>query len=300
MSGVEDILKDPPDCHIEEKEDGGSVPEKEEVTDPVDPVPVTDSTEASSLTGSWTLLEKEEEEGRKKPESETGSASGSSIDVLDQNDIRDQPEETDSDSIVTISDDEILVAQSHSYCYIPDHVDGGTQESLTSTISTISVASDGIPIKSQDRMDEDTGDQYDWNTEGEREIPEERVEEIQPAPEHESGDVSEQEHGDQEEDSDGDRQLEPGEPGYDLDDDGLPGAPLPPLAQEVELYPSQELDPNYQAIKKEKIYKHDKNLEVDHFLTAILVLALALVIGLGIGHFLGKSCFLIRDIVYNY
>ena len=27
-----------------------------------------------------------------KPESETGSASGSSIDVLDQNDIRDQPE----------------------------------------------------------------------------------------------------------------------------------------------------------------------------------------------------------------
>ena len=65
MSGVEDILKDPPDCHIEEKEDGRSVPEKEEVTDPVDPVPVTDSTEASSLTGSWTLLEKEEEEGRK-------------------------------------------------------------------------------------------------------------------------------------------------------------------------------------------------------------------------------------------
>ena len=115
------------------------------------------------------------------------------------------------------------------------------------------MASDGIPIKSQDRMDEETGDQYDWNTEGEREIPEERVEEIQPAPEHESGNVSEQEDGDQEEDSDGDRQLEPGEPGYDLDDDGLPGAPLPPLAQEVELYPSQELDPNYQAIKKEKV-----------------------------------------------
>ena len=37
-----------------------------------------------------------------------------------------------------------------------------------------------------------------------------------------------------------------------------------------------------------QIYKHAKNLEVDHFLTAILVLALALVIGLGIGHFLGK------------
>ena len=37
-----------------------------------------------------------------------------------------------------------------------------------------------------------------------------------------------------------------------------------------------------------QIYKHDKNLQVDHFLTAILVLALALVIGLGIGHFLGE------------
>ena len=48
--------------------------------------------------------------------------------------------------------------------------------------------------------------------------------------------------------------YELGEPGYDLDDDGLPGEPLPPLPQEVELYPSQELDPNYQAIRKEKVY----------------------------------------------
>merc|ERR1719510_1724888 len=83
--------------------------------------------------------------------------------------------------------------------------------------------------------------------------------------------------------------LEPGEPGYDLDDDGLPGEPLPPLPQEVELYPSQELDPGYHAIQTEKVYKHDKNLQVDHFLTAILILAMALVIGLGIGHFLGLS-----------
>ena len=48
--------------------------------------------------------------------------------------------------------------------------------------------------------------------------------------------------------------YELGEPGFDLDDDGLPGEPLPPLPQEVELYPSQELDPNYQAIRKEKVY----------------------------------------------
>merc|ERR1719278_1299264 len=77
--------------------------------------------------------------------------------------------------------------------------------------------------------------------------------------------------------------LEPGEPGYDLDDDGLPGEPLPPLPQEVELYPSQELDPGYHAIQTEKVYRHYKNLQVDHFLTAILILAVALVIGLGIG-----------------
>merc|ERR1712061_443168 len=38
-----------------------------------------------------------------------------------------------------------------------------------------------------------------------------------------------------------------------------------------------------------KVYKHYKNLQVDHFLTAVLILALALVIGLGIGHFLGLS-----------
>ena len=54
--------------------------------------------------------------------------------------------------------------------------------------------------------------------------------------------------------------LEPGEPGYDLDDDGLPGEPLPPLPQEVELYPSQELDPGYHAIQTEKVnyrYQND-------------------------------------------
>ena len=50
-----------------------------------------------------------------------------------------------------------------------------------------------------------------------------------------------------------DRRLDPGEPGYDLDDDGLPGEPLPPLPQEVELYPSQELDPGYHDIQKEKV-----------------------------------------------
>jgi len=222
-------------------------------------------------------LEKEEDNSQKKTESDAGSVSGSSIEVLDKSTCQDKQEETDSDSIETISDDEILVAQSHlaSYCNLTDN-NQGTSDSLTSTISTISVASDGIPIKSQN--DENPEEQYEWNSEGEREIPEDRVEEIAP-----------QEINDSEPEDDINPVLEPGEPGYDLDDDGLPGEPLPPLPQEVELYPSQELDPNYQAIRKEKIYKHDKNLQVDHFLTAILVLALALAIGLGIGHFLGLS-----------
>ena len=121
-------------------------------------------------------------------------------------------------------------------------------DSLTSTTSTHSVVSDGIPIKSQGENDEEevVGEQYDWNSEGEREIPEDRVEEIAPS---ESEDVIESES----ESETVDRVLEPGEPGYDLDDDGLPGAPLPPLPQEVELYPSQELDPGFQVIKKEKV-----------------------------------------------
>ena len=40
-----------------------------------------------------------------------------------------------------------------------------------------------------------------------------------------------------------------------------------------------------------QVYKYDKNLQLDHFLTAFVILALALVIGLGIGHFLGRLAF---------
>ena len=135
----------------------------------------------------------------------------------------------------------------NKYFLFIDSVQRGTTDSLTSTTSTQSVISDGIPIKSQgeDEEDEVVGEQYEWNSEGEREIPEDRVEELAPS---ESDDVIESEA-----ESERDRVLEPGEPGYDLDDDGLPGAPLPPLPQEVELYPSQELDPGFQIIKKEKV-----------------------------------------------
>merc|ERR1711974_525279 len=85
---------------------------------------------------------------------------------------------------------------------------------------------------------------------------------------------------------------EPGqdsEPGYDLDDDGLPGAPLPPLQQSEDLYPSQELDESFHVIERGEVYRHIKNLKVDSFLTACLVLTFALVVGLGLGHFLGLS-----------
>ena len=116
----------------------------------------------------------------------------------------------------------------------------------------MSVASDGIPIKSQDDEEEEAGAQYDWNSEGEREIPEDGVEEILQPEHQEAANLSEPDDDDEQE-SEAGGHLEPGEPGYDLDDDGLPGAPLPPLPQEVELYPSQELDPSYQAIKKEKV-----------------------------------------------
>jgi len=241
MSSVEEVSDPPPDKTDIDKEKEDNTLDSELTTSKTE-------SDSASLTGSWTLLEKEEDNSQKKTESDAGSVSGSSIEVLDKSICQDKQEDNNQ----------------------------GTSDSLTSTISTISVASDGIPIKSQN--DENPEEQYEWNSEGEREIPEDRIEEIAP-----------QEINDSEPEDDINPVLEPGEPGYDLDDDGLPGEPLPPLPQEVELYPSQELDPNYQAIRKEKIYKHDKNLQVDHFLTAILVLALALAIGLGIGHFLGLS-----------
>jgi len=239
MSSVEEVSDPPPDKTDIDKE-------KEENTSDSELTASKTETESNSLTGSWTLLEKDDDNPLKKPDSDAGSVSGSSIEVLDKNNYQDKQEDNNQ----------------------------GATDSLTSTTSTLSVASDGIPIKSQN--EDNPEEQYEWNSEGEREIPEDRIEEIAP-----------QEINDSEPEDDINPVLEPGEPGYDLDDDGLPGEPLPPLPQEVELYPSQELDPNYQAIRKEKIYKHDKNLQVDHFLTAILVLALALAIGLGIGHFLG-------------
>jgi len=241
MSSVEEVSDPPPDKTDIDKE-------KEENTSDSELTASKTETESNSLTGSWTLLEKDDDNPLKKPDSDAGSVSGSSIEVLDKNNYQDKQEDNNQ----------------------------GATDSLTSTTSTLSVASDGIPIKSQN--EDNPEEQYEWNSEGEREIPEDRIEEIAP-----------QEINDSEPEDDINPVLEPGEPGYDLDDDGLPGEPLPPLPQEVELYPSQELDPNYQAIRKEKIYKHDKNLQVDHFLTAILVLALALAIGLGIGHFLGLS-----------
>eukprot|EP00092_Neocalanus_flemingeri_P017259 GFUD01018662.1.p1 GENE.GFUD01018662.1~~GFUD01018662.1.p1 ORF type:complete len:1085 (+),score=424.13 GFUD01018662.1:56-3310(+) len=344
MSGVEDVINPPPD-------DREKSVEKEELSDTIDgkdedkasfTASLTDS-ESTSLTGStsesWTLLEKEEEEIQKKTVesevSEVPEVIGSSAEEVEETDqteltdpidqtIKSPVEETDSESIETISDDECFVshplansihANIASFCYIPDVTDSGFPSSLTSstsrfpssltsTTSTISVASDGIPIQDiQDIEDrslgaEDGQPQYEWNNEGEKEIPEEEAlsEEIEPAGEiSDDENIQEDEENREDEveegsnDESGERRLELSEPGYDLDDDGLPGAPLPPLNQEVELYPSQELDPSFMAIKKGEVYKHDKNLQLDHFLTAILILALALVIGLGIGHFLGLS-----------
>ena len=65
MSGIEDIQQDPPDPPIDERDDYGNDPGKEEITQPVDPVPAADSYDASSMTCSWTLLDKDEEDGKK-------------------------------------------------------------------------------------------------------------------------------------------------------------------------------------------------------------------------------------------
>jgi len=237
MSGVEEVAKDlvddekPPDISI---------------------------SPTNNMGGSWTLLEKEEHE-----QDEQQKPSCSSELSLPNNDDKIENDETDSESIVTISDEEIMVSQSlgqsvhSSFCYIQG------------------VESDGAssPLEEESHHQE-----CEEGEEGEEEEEEDNPN-SQDIDVHSLPAVVENLSS---------RNLEPGEPGYDLDDDGLPGEPLPPLPQEVELYPSQELDPGYHAIQKEKVYKHYNNLQVDHFLTAILILALALVVGLGIGHFLGK------------
>ena len=58
-----------------------------------------------------------------------------------------------------------------------DDTEGCPTASLISTTSTLSMASDGIPIVDKSSEGEDGGEpQYEWNKEGEREIPEERGE----------------------------------------------------------------------------------------------------------------------------
>ena len=60
MSGVEEVLKDPPDKTEDEVETVNESKVEEIGSGECETKPATDS-EASSLTGSWTLLEKEEE-----------------------------------------------------------------------------------------------------------------------------------------------------------------------------------------------------------------------------------------------
>ena len=104
MSGVEEVLKDPPDKTEDEVETVNESKVEEMGSGECETKPATDS-EASSLTGSWTLLEKEEEVVAnvstiwlvpiihiisivylQKPESESSSDGGSSIEVLDKKD----------------------------------------------------------------------------------------------------------------------------------------------------------------------------------------------------------------------
>ena len=60
MSGLEEVLKDPPDKTEDEVETVNETKVEEIGSGECDTKPTTDA-EASSLTGSWTLLEKEEE-----------------------------------------------------------------------------------------------------------------------------------------------------------------------------------------------------------------------------------------------
>merc|ERR1719317_1288357 len=159
------------------------------------------------------------------------------------------------------------------------------------SVSTLLIPSGGIDIVDKTEQQEDDHPQGD--REEEKVIPEgEEIEEekIVSSSEAQHDDIIKEDEGlneqKQEEEFHGEsreKSLEPSEPGYALDDDGQPGFHLTPLVQDVALHPSQELDP----VQRGEVYKYHKSLEIDHFLTAFVILALALVIGLGIGHFLG-------------
>merc|ERR1719376_1910395 len=129
----------------------------------------TSDSETSSLVETWTLVEKDEAEH--ETTEEPIDEGGKNFD-----DIK-APVETDSESIETISEDE---AQSFptlplaSFCYVsgPGSSSRG-MSSQVSTLSSFSMASDGIPIRAGDDIDGDEDDeelQYEWSTEGEREI----------------------------------------------------------------------------------------------------------------------------------
>merc|ERR1719317_1473725 len=159
------------------------------------------------------------------------------------------------------------------------------------SVSTLLIPSGGIDIVDKTEQQEDDHPQGDreeekFIPEGEP-IEEEKVVSFSEALDDninkEDEDINEQKQEEEFHGESREKSLEPSEPGYALDDDGQPGAHLTPLVQDVALHPSQELDP----IQRGEVYKYHKSLEIDHFLTAFVILALALVIGLGIGHFLG-------------
>ena len=93
---------------------------------------------------------------------------------------------------------------------------------MTSTTSTISVESDGIPIADKEEKDE-IGQQYQWNQEGEKEIPEDEntdtedlatVEQVDLAATAEEDAINSEDN--QAEEDDREFSLEPSEPGYDV------------------------------------------------------------------------------------
>lgn len=90
-------------------------------------------------------------------------------------------------------------------------------------------------------------------------------------------------------DNDHVQELDRGEPGFDLDDDGLPVAQLLPREQNGDLYPSQELDEGFPLIERGEVYKHSRNRSLNFLLSGMLVVVLAMVVGLGVGHFLGLT-----------
>ncbi|TRY73327.1 hypothetical protein TCAL_06037 [Tigriopus californicus] len=170
-----------------------------------------------------------------------------------------------------------------------------------------SVCSDGIPI-SEDLLSEEKSSQYLWNSEiASDDLIEESVEVRenpdetqvmnllgQMNPQLNISQLTLKQHDLDEEDEDEREDSIFAEDASDIDFDEdieiIPPRSFCSTSSDLStLYPSNELPESYPNIKRGQTYSHKRKDNVNYVLTGLLIGFMVLVMGLGIGHFLGWS-----------